>query len=172
VVFVVDTSGSMGATERIRLARESAVAMLQQAYQRRLKVALVTFAGEGASLRLRPTKSVEVAVARFDAVTYGGRTPLGDGLARAIEVVQDLRRSGMSELVVLLTDGRVNHSADHADPLEYATLQAQRIASLGIRSVVCDFEDSSVALGLARRFADAMGATYLPFGESVAAKGS
>ncbi len=164
VIFLVDTSGSMGAEERIRLARESAVTLLQQAYQRRLKVALVTFADGRASIRLRPTKSVEVAVARFDAVTYGGRTPLGDGLARGIEVVQEIRRSGMSELVVLLTDGRVNQGEGSGDPLADAMRQAERMSALAVRSVVCDFENSPVPLGLAQRFAAAMGATYVPYG--------
>ncbi|HEY0397338.1 MAG TPA: ATP-binding protein, partial [Acidimicrobiia bacterium] len=48
VVLCVDASGSMGATSRMEAAKGAAVSLLLDAYQRRDRVALVTFAGEEA----------------------------------------------------------------------------------------------------------------------------
>ena len=51
VVLCVDASGSMGATSRMEAAKGAAVSLLLDAYQRRDRVALVTFAGNEARWR-------------------------------------------------------------------------------------------------------------------------
>ena len=48
VVLAVDASGSMGATNRLAAARGAALSLLHDAYQRRDRVALVSFRGDGA----------------------------------------------------------------------------------------------------------------------------
>src|SRR3712207_7938936 len=56
------------------------LSLLADAYQRRDKVGLVSFRGEGAQLLLPPTTSVELAAPRLKELPTGGRTPLGAGL--------------------------------------------------------------------------------------------
>ena len=63
VVFCVDASGSMGARRRMARVKGAVLALLTDAYQRRDRVALVTFRGDGAQLVLPPTSSVERAAA-------------------------------------------------------------------------------------------------------------
>src|SRR5206468_1286720 len=76
VVLAVDTSGSMGADRRMAAVTAAVTGLLVDAYQRRDAVAVVAFRGDGADVVLRPTSSVEVAMARLSTVTTGGRTPL------------------------------------------------------------------------------------------------
>ncbi len=168
VVFVVDTSGSMGATKRMREVKTAVVSLLLDAYQRRDKVAVVTFAGPGATLVLPPTGSVELAERRLSDVATGGRTPLAEALATTGALV--LRERGREPhrraLVVLLTDGRATYGGD---AVRRALSAAAHVAAQDISSVVIDCENPrGIRLGLARDLAGALKAEYLDLGELAA----
>ena len=75
-VFCLDSSSSMGAEARMELAKGAVYYLLQTAYQRRDKVALVAFRGSEAELVLPPTASVETAQERLKELPTGGKTPL------------------------------------------------------------------------------------------------
>ena len=65
IVLAVDTSGSMGVTERVAATRVAVLALVADAYQRRDRVALVAYRDQAAEVVLRPTSSTEVALARL-----------------------------------------------------------------------------------------------------------
>ncbi len=156
MILVVDASGSMGADARIELATGAALGLLTDAYQNRDQVALITLRGDGASLVLPPTASVEIARTRLAALTTGGVTPLADGLRLAREVAG--RERLRTPMIAVLTDGRATGSAD---ALDLAHAQASLIAGDGIRAVVLDCEsDGSIRLGLAAELAASMSADY------------
>jgi len=159
VVLCVDASGSMGADRRMEAAKGAALSLLLDAYQRRDRVALVTFAGEEARVALRPTGSVEVAQARLADLPTGGRTPLGPGLRTALEVVRTAARrdSDRRPVIVVVTDGR---ATSPGDPTGAALAAAGDIAAAGIEALVVDAETGDVRLGLARQLAETMGARY------------
>jgi magnesium chelatase subunit D len=108
VVFVVDTSGSMGAARRVKEIKTAVVSLLLDAYQRRDKVAVVTFGGDKATVALEPTSSVDRAERMLGDVPTGGRTPLAEALVAAEQVVRRERARDPQRrpLVVLITDGR------------------------------------------------------------------
>jgi magnesium chelatase subunit D len=169
VVLCVDASGSMGAQRRMEAAKGAAVSLLLDAYQRRDRVALVTFAGDEARVALRPTGSVEVARARLAELPTGGRTPLGPGLRAALDVARSARHHDPDRraVIVVVTDGRATSAGPlpprgvtAAAPLDAALSAAAEIAAAGIEALVVDAEDGDIRLGLARRLADAMGAHY------------
>ena len=54
IVFCVDASGSMGARRRMAQVKAAVLGLLTDAYQRRDRVALVTFRGDEAHVRSRP----------------------------------------------------------------------------------------------------------------------
>ncbi len=164
IVFAVDASGSMGAPTRVEAAKSAVLSLLRDAYERRDRVAMVSFRGEGAEVLLAPTGSVEVARARLASIGTGGRTPLGEGI-RAALAVATARRSGAeyAPLLVVVTDGRATFSARGTDPWNDAEAAAAQVASAGVPSIVVDVEDveghtSKVRLGLAPRLAQRMGA--------------
>ncbi|HEX8969943.1 VWA domain-containing protein, partial [Oryzihumus sp.] len=168
VVFAVDTSGSMGAAARVREVRTAVVSLLLDAYQRRDRVAVVTFAGDRARLVLPPTSSVELAQRRLAEVPTGGRTPLAEGLAEVAGLVrrQRARDPQRRALLVLLTDGRATHGEQ---PLQRASAAAAHCAAEGLASVVVDCEKRSVVrLGLARELAATLRAEYLDLGDVAA----
>jgi len=164
VIFVVDTSGSMGATKRMREVKTAVVSLLLDAYQRRDRVAVITFAGSQASVVLPPTSSVELAERRLSAVATGGRTPLAEALTTTSTLVlrERSREPHRRALVILLSDGRATYGTGAVDK---ALNAATHVANQAISSVVIDCENPrGVRLGLARDLAHALRAEYLDLG--------
>jgi magnesium chelatase subunit D len=158
LVLCVDASGSMGARKRMALVKGTILNLLGDAYQRRDRVALVTFRGATAQLPLPPTGAVDPAAAALRTLPTGGRTPIAAGLALAADVVrrERLREPDRAAVVVLVSDGRANAGADPAHA-------AAALARQDVQLVVVDGEQGPVRLGGARRIAAAAGnATILP----------
>jgi magnesium chelatase subunit D len=168
VILAVDASGSMGSAQRMEAAKGAALSLLVDAYQRRDRVALVTFAGEEATIALRPTGSVEVARARLGTLPTGGRTPLAAGLRAALDVARTATRTdpGRRPVLVLVTDGRA--TAPLPDPAGAALAAAHQVARAGIETLVVDAENGDIRLGLARTLAEAMGGAYVALPELAA----
>ncbi len=168
VILAVDASGSMGSARRMEAAKGAALSLLVDAYQRRDRVALVTFAGEEATVALRPTGSVEVARARLGQLPTGGRTPLAAGLRAALDLARTAGRTDPARrpVLVLVTDGRA--TAPLPDPAGAALAAAHQVAQSGMEVLVVDAEDGGIRLGLARTLAEAMGATYVALPELAA----
>jgi magnesium chelatase subunit D len=156
ILFLVDASGSMAARKRMSAVKGAVLSLLNDAYQRRDKVALISFRGEGARILLPPTSSVELAASRLQDLPTGGRTPLSAGIEKAAEVLkrENLRDRERRPLLVLLTDGR---STAGSDP----KVAAARLRSLRPASFVVDTEEGYVRLGMADELAGAMGARCL-----------
>lgn len=168
VVFAVDTSGSMGAAERIRQVKTACVSLLLDAYQRRDKVAVVTFAGRSATLVLPPTSSVDLAQRLLADVPTGGRTPLAEGLTSAYDVIrrERVRDPHRRSLLVVLTDGRASAGGRTALPRAHRVADgigadAARTGAFGCVVVDCESARAGFRLGLARDLAGHLRAEYL-----------
>lgn len=157
VIFVVDASGSMAARDRMAAVGGATLSLLRDAYQRRDKVAVITFRGDGARVLLPPTSSVYIASRRLARFDTGGRTPLAQGLLTARDVVvrEKARDRARRALVVVLTDGRATGGPD---PVGRARAAAARLVAEGAAAVVVDCETSFVRLGLAGDLAAHLGA--------------
>lgn len=165
IVFVVDASGSMAARDRLAAVTGAVLSLLSDAYQRRDKVAVISVRGAAPELILPPTSSIDVAVRRLENVATGGRTPLGEGLLMAHELMErEFRRDpGKEPILVVLSDGR----ATGASGLAGVERAAQLIAQRGLAaSVVIDCESAGrVRLGLAASLASSLGAVCLQLAE-------
>lgn len=157
VIFVVDASGSMAARDRMAAVSGATLSLLRDAYQRRDKVAVITFRQQEARLLLPPTSSAHIAGRRLARFDTGGKTPLAEGLlaARALIVRERARDRARRPLVVVLTDGRATAGPD---PLDRSRIAASRLVAEGAAAVVVDCETSYVRLGLAQQLARQLGA--------------
>ena len=166
LVLAVDASGSMEAERRMDAVRAALLGLLVDAYQRRDRVALVTFGGRGAEVVLRPTGSVEVARSRLAELRTGGDTPLGDGIRAAAELAERSGTPTLRPLLVLVTDGRATAGSQ---PWDAARAAAESVRRLGLPAVVIDVEATGGAgpgsgpeLGLAVELARLMAARHVP----------
>jgi len=157
VIFVVDASGSMAARDRMAAVSGATLSLLRDAYQRRDKVAVITFRAQEARLLLPPTTSAHIAGRRLSRFDTGGQTPLAEGLLAARELVvrEKVRDRARRPLVVVLTDGRANVGRD---PLGRSRSAAALLVAEGAAAVVVDCETSYVRLGLAQQLAAQLGA--------------
>jgi magnesium chelatase subunit D len=157
VIFVVDASGSMAARDRMAAVSGATLSLLRDAYQRRDKVAVITFRQQEARLLLPPTSSAYIAGRRLSRFDTGGRTPLAEGLLAARELIvrERARDRARRPLVVVLTDGRATAGPD---PLGRSRFAAARLVAEGVAAVVVDCETSYVRLGLADQLARQLGA--------------
>jgi magnesium chelatase subunit D len=147
-VLLLDTSGSMAARRRSATVSTTALSLLNDAYRRRDRVALLAFRGTGATVVVPPTGSVELAARRLRDLPVGGRTPLAAGLEAVGQLVrrERWRDPARRPILVLITDGRATGDGDAVGQAKRAALALTRTK---ITSIVVDAEEGPVRLGLA-----------------------
>jgi magnesium chelatase subunit D len=129
ILFVVDSSGSMGANERMKAAKGAVLSFLLDAYKCRDKVGLIAFRGDDAAILLNPTSSVEIAQRSLEELPTGGKTPLAQGLMKALEVIEREKRKDPTSLcTIVLVTARV--------PFQKRTSRASKSSHYRARSSI------------------------------------
>ena len=160
ILFLVDASGSMGARERMRMVKGAILSLLQEAYQKRDCVGLIAFRRDRAETLLPMTRSVELAEKQLRDLPTGGRTPLAEGLAHALQILHELeRRGGGKNVLVLVTDGRANTKEGDAG-VRRTLRAAEEIAGTQALGIVLDTERAVPRVGIAPDIARRMDARY------------
>jgi magnesium chelatase subunit D len=165
-IFVVDASGSL-AINRLAEVKGAIELLLADCYVRRDSVALIAFRGKDAEVVLPPTRSTARARRRLAGLPGGGGTPLARGLDVAVMLAGQVRRTGQTPFVVLMTDGHANvaRNGEGGRPkaLEDALDAGKKLFATGVASLAIDtsppsrLRDSATTL----KIAEAMGADYL-----------
>ena len=168
VVFLVDSSGSMGAQQRMVAAKGAVISLLMDAYQRRDRVAMIAFRGTQSEVVLPPTGSPKLAQQRLDNLPTGGRTPLAQALADAHRLIkqQKLRSPDTPPLLTIVSDCRANVGmSGSGDPYDDALRLCEELRQEKVHSIVLDPAPRSNRFGLVERIADALGGEYIPLNE-------
>ncbi len=168
VVFLVDSSGSMGARQRMVAAKGAVISLLMDAYQRRDRVAMIAFRGTQSEVVLPPTGSPKLAQQRLDNLPTGGRTPLAQALADARKLIMQQRQRSPDTppLLTIVSDCRANVGMSGSnDPYADALRMCEEIRQDKVHSIVLDPAPRSNRFGLVERVADALGGEYIPLNE-------
>ena len=172
LLFLVDASASMGARGRMTASKGALMSLLLDAYQKRDKVAMVTFRKEEAFVNLPPTSSVELAGKLLEQMPVGGKTPLSSGLVKGFELLRNhlLREPEARPMAIIITDGRGNVSLldkmgdknGDKKPFQEALDLADKIALEDrIQFIVVDSESAgAIRFGLAQKLAVRLNAKY------------
>jgi magnesium chelatase subunit D len=136
---------------------------LIDAYQRRDRVGVVAFRGEGAEVVLAPTASVELAQLKLRALPTGGATPLAHGLVRSLEVLENeaRRNDDVIPWLVLVTDGKGNVGINGGLGSDDAKVAARRIKDARINTIVIDTTGVPGGGTAAREIARTAGGEYV-----------
>jgi len=166
IVFCVDASGSMGASNRMEAAKAAVLELLVDAYQRRDRVGLVAFRGEAAHVVLQPTASVELAQLKLKSLPTGGATPIAHGILTSLDVLnaETRREDGIVPWLVLVTDGRANVGIGAGLGSEDARTAAARLRGSAINTLVVDTSGPGAGMA-ARDLARAAGGEYVRLGD-------
>ena len=168
VVFLVDSSGSMGARQRMVAAKGAVISLLMDAYQRRDRVAMIAFRGTQSEVVLPPTGSPKLAQQRLDNLPTGGRTPLARALADAQRLIRQQRQRSPDTppLLTIVSDCRANVGiSGGGDPYEDALRICDELRQDKVHSIVLDPAPRSNRFGLVERVAEALSAEYIPLNE-------
>jgi len=167
IVFCVDASGSMGATNRMEAAKAAVLDLLIDAYQRRDRVGLVAFRGESAEVVLQPTASVELAQIKLRTLPTGGATPIAHGILKSLDVLTtEIRRDdSVVPWLVLLTDGRANVGIGSGLGSDDARKAAAQLKQTSIHTLVIDTSGPGSGMA-ARELARIAGGEYVRIGEA------
>ena len=163
VVFVVDASKSMNAKKRMVETKNAILSILMDSYIKRDEVAMISFSGESSDLLLPFTNSPILAKRELESLETKGKTPMSDGLYRALELIRIRKRKNADiiPILVLITDGHANRgNIFKENPLEDAEFVASLIREENINSVVIDTETGFVKLGLPKKISQSLGARY------------
>jgi magnesium chelatase subunit D len=109
-IFVVDSSGSQGAQQRMRAVKGAVAGLLETSVDQKDEIAVISFRGAKAEIVLQPCIETAVAARLLEFLPTGGRTPLAHALQLANSVATP------NSLLILLTDGRANVPLHTTDP--------------------------------------------------------
>lgn len=159
ILFVVDSSGSMGIGKRMTAVKGAILSLLRDAYVNRDRVALISFRGTDAEVLLQPTRSGAVARRRLEDLPTGGLTPLSLGIQETAGLIRKIGRKDVHDepLVVFISDGRANYSLSGADPIAEAFAAAAMARKERARFLVIDAEYGYPRFGLAGDLAERLG---------------
>jgi magnesium chelatase subunit D len=153
----------MGSDKRIDAAKASVLDLLVDAYQKRDRVALVSFRGNKAEVVLAPTASVELANLRLRNLPTGGATPLAAGITTSLELLQSevRRQPDTVPWLVLVTDGRGNVGLDGGSGGDDARSAAERVRQARVHAIVIDTASGPSGGAAAREIARLAGGEYV-----------
>ncbi len=165
VIFIVDGSGSMGASKRMIETKGAVQSLLMDCYQKRDRVSMIVFRKDRAEVILPPTSSVENASRRLREISVGGKTPLTAGLLEAYRLIKrvTVKLPETRVLGVLITDGRANQGISEAPIGEEIRKMTQLLSGLRFTDyIVVDTEDKGkfIKTDLALQIASQLGADY------------
>jgi magnesium chelatase subunit D len=92
--------------------------LLKDAYQKRDRVAMVSFRKQEAVVNLPPTSSIYRAGELLKELPVGGKTPLAAGLRKGQGVLRNvlLKDPTCRPILIVITDGKANESIGKGDP--------------------------------------------------------
>lgn len=171
VVFVVDASGSVAAKDRLKAVTGACISILQDAYRRRDRVAVISVRGKKASILVPPTRSVDLAKDRLSNARVGGKTPLASGLEETYKLIdrEVFKSPGLRSIAVILTDGRTTDGLSRVNAVAGALADRKDVGCVVIN---CESGRGRVRLNLANDVARALGAPVLSIADFKQAGGS
>jgi magnesium chelatase subunit D len=166
-LFVVDSSGSHAARDRMRSVKGAVIGLLERSLRRGDEAAIIVFRGARAEILVEPTSNVETVRAALEYLPTGGRTPLAHALELAHQLVTP------ETLLFLITDGHANVPSQSDNPQSNSpqigdsqihepwTDALHAATAIRCPSLVIDTELGISANGKVRQLAETMGAEYI-----------
>lgn len=121
LVFLIDSSGSLGTQRRMSVVKGVVLSLLKDAYINHTLVALVAFRNQTAETLLEPTRSSTRALNVLTALRTGGKTPLNAALVQGVKVIDRFMKATphVRAHLIIITDGKGNIACNGSCDREY-----------------------------------------------------
>ncbi len=143
LTFVIDVSGSMGEPGKLDMVKDALHTLIGQ-LRPTDSVAIVTFSDRATVVRpMTPVAQRSQLQAAVDRLSIEGSTNLESGLVQGYQVAREGFRSGLTNRVILLSDGLANVGDTAAQPIlaEVREAAGKQITLLGV-GVGTDYGDT------------------------------
>jgi len=129
-ILILDSSGSMAGHERIRYAKGLVRSFVRHSYRSRSYCSLIVARSNEAKVVVSPTRRTSPLLEELMRTPTGGRTPLYDGLAKAVDTAKAFKKKEPSAdiSISLLTDGKDNSESINSSEL-IRSLHRERIST-------------------------------------------
>ena len=144
LILVVDGSDSVMARQLMPKTKRVLLALLQNAYEKRDRVAMLVFRFAQGRVVLPPTRNFARARRSVEELYIGGCTPLATGLLEGLRLAETerLRDPTTKPILIVLTDGLANIDLSgnmrHDTPRRDALNVAQEITARQVPAVMID----------------------------------
>jgi magnesium chelatase subunit D len=144
LIFVVDGSDSVMARQVMPQVKQLLLALLQNAYEKRDRVAMLVFRFAQGRVVLPPTRNFARARRSVEELYIGGCTPLATGLLEGLRLAETerMRDPTTAPVLIVLTDGLANIDLSgnmrSITPRHDALSVAREIAARRIPAVMID----------------------------------
>jgi magnesium chelatase subunit D len=151
LIFVVDGSDSVMARQFMPQTKRLLLALLQNAYEKRDRVAMLVFRFAQGRVVLPPTRNFAHARRSVEELYIGGCTPLATGLLEGLRLAETerLRDPTTAPVLIVLTDGLANIDLSgnmrSVTPRRDALSVAGEIASRRIPTLLIDTSRAPVS---------------------------
>ena len=174
LIFAIDASDSVMSRQLIAATKRAVLALLQDAYEKRDRVAMLVFRFAQAYVVLEPTTNRTRAREALEKIYVGGCTPIATGLLESLRLVEKVRRrdATLYPVLVLFTDGLPNvglgGNMQGDIPVRDALRMAEEVARMRIPATVIDtgphfhpgIARKAVPEGICRSLAERMQGRY------------
>ncbi len=162
IVFVVDTSASMGSLKRLGTVKRRILMIAQSAYRKRVRFALLTFGHRQVRTVLYPSNKMDRLEWILENLPARGDTPLWDGLWQAANLLKEWRRhTPWFFHLYLMTDGKLPGLTTEWDRhVSMADKCLGQFRASPVSLNVIDADTSRVPLFWAYKIAKILGASY------------
>ncbi len=163
LIFLLDASGSLRANQRMAALKGTIFNLLNEAYVKRDKVALIAFRADAVDLALPITGSVDLANRRLKELPSGGNSPIAEALVYAQRYIKgnQIKSPDSKYVLIFLSDGRANASSFSDAPVDDAKKVAKTLATTKIKKVFIDYESGKIRLGLMKQLAELAAAEFV-----------
>lgn len=172
LIFVVDGSDSVMARQLMARTKRVLLALLQFAYEKRDRVAMLVFRFAQGRVVLPPTRNFGRARRCIEELYVGGCTPLATGLLEGLRLAETerLRDPAARPFLLVLTDGLANIDLSgnmRSDtPLHDALQVARDIAARQIPAVMIDTNPFATSVANRSHPAEGQGTTQATTGQT------
>ncbi len=153
-ILTLDTSSSMRMERKIKLAKNLTGQLLQRSYQKKNRVALLTFREDNARLLIPPTTDMTSLFEALQVLPTGGKTPLTPALFKAAEVAG--KESGTLSVAVVISDGKANVFKHEGLDDDLHSLAAY-LKDLKMKMIFVNTENKKRSLGVLEKMSDYLG---------------
>ena len=138
-VLVIDTSASMGTSQRLSYAKGLMQRILKNDYQKKNYVAVVGTQGNRANVVLKPTRNFLKIDQVMDSIKAKGRTPLLHAIDSALNLVErfHMQNKFLTNLLVIISDGKLNVPFRNSINEDLQWL-GKRIKKIGLNNFIVD----------------------------------